>query len=140
MKYRRTYKAKCLWCPDSVFHCTRGHDDFVLLDELGPPWIIHSCWVKHCNSKKAREAALKKAAMEKNQTNPTVTLPSGVKKKLSSFRKAYNSIVNKNLIPTQENIANYLELSSIEDLYKLYGDVYECYRENGVNRVRMKSF
>ena len=40
----RTRRVACWWCGEGVFYHTIGNGDSVLLDELGPPWPVHSCW------------------------------------------------------------------------------------------------
>lgn len=42
-----TYQTSCWWCGKPVFYHTNGNGDCVLLDELGPPWPIHECWLAH---------------------------------------------------------------------------------------------
>src|SRR5580704_759180 len=42
-----TWPTECFiagGCGALVFAHTNGHGDFVLLDELGPPWPIHGCY------------------------------------------------------------------------------------------------
>ena len=40
--HRLTYPGKCYNCGQRVFMHTNGNGDWVILDELGPPWPIHA--------------------------------------------------------------------------------------------------
>ncbi len=40
-----TFLVLCRDCGAEVFFHTNGFGDAVLLEELGPPWTIHGCWI-----------------------------------------------------------------------------------------------
>jgi hypothetical protein len=47
--YSRSWPTSCFingGCGDKVFAYTGGSGDFVLFDELGPPWPVHECYLQ----------------------------------------------------------------------------------------------
>ena len=45
--YPLTWPTTCFisgGCGSPVFAHTNGHGDFVLFNELGPPWPVHECY------------------------------------------------------------------------------------------------
>jgi len=133
----KTYLTNCWWCREQVYYHTNGYNDHVLFDPpLGWPWYIHSCWQQHCDSKKEFERGLRKAGITTYQPQPMIQSLNTRKRKLIVLYGAYNSVKQKGLPTTDENIAKSLGISQTE-LYQSYQGLYEIYMENGLTLVRL---
>ena len=66
--HKFTCTMDCWWCGKNVFFHTNGNGDAVLLERLGFPWEIHSCWKKYKTEQKRMikklESDLKKAGYD----------------------------------------------------------------------------
>lgn len=86
--YPKTWPTTCFLrpneCQQSVFGHTNGFGDFVMFDELGWPWPVHSCYEERyviwrsaeCKNTVALEISREAAKLEISQVFPSVPVKS----------------------------------------------------------------